>query len=80
MADKIAAVQVYGCISSVYISFQVIEFIEIRRMPASMLGFLVVITQLLPIFTCITVARCIADFDDVSINIACCLLTICSVK
>ena len=34
MADKMAAVQVYGCNSGVYISFQAV-------MQASMLGFLV---------------------------------------
>ena len=41
MADKMAAVQGYGCISSVYISFQALQHITFRRMPASMLGFLV---------------------------------------
>ena len=38
-----AAVQGYGCISSVYILFQVLLHIAFRRTPASMLGFLVVL-------------------------------------
>ena len=42
MANKMAAVQGYGCISSVYISFQVVQLIAFLRMPASMLGFLVI--------------------------------------
>ena len=42
MEDKMAAVQGYSCISSVYISFQVLQDIAFRRMPASTLGFLVV--------------------------------------
>ena len=33
--------QGYGCISSVYVSFQVLQHTAFRRMPASMLGFLV---------------------------------------
>ena len=33
--------QGYGSISSVYVSFQVLLHIAFRRMPASMLGFLV---------------------------------------
>ena len=45
IADKMAAVQGHGCISSVYISFYVVKYvvmlIAFRRMPASMLGFLV---------------------------------------
>ena len=41
MADKMAAVQGYGCISSVYMSFQVVWLIAFRRVPASMLNFLV---------------------------------------
>ena len=36
-----AAVEGYGYISSVYISFQVVQLIAFRRMPASMLGSLV---------------------------------------
>ena len=36
-----ATMQVYGCISRVYISFQVLYRIAFRRMPASTLGFLV---------------------------------------
>ena len=39
MADKMAAVQGYGCISSVYISFQVLLHVVFRRVPASTLGF-----------------------------------------
>ena len=38
---KTTALQGYVCISSVYISFQVLQHITFRRMPASMLGFLV---------------------------------------
>ena len=41
MADKMASVQMHGCISSVYISFQVVKLIAFRCMPASILGFLV---------------------------------------
>ena len=35
------AMQWYGCISSVYISFQVLQYIAFHRTPASTLGFLV---------------------------------------
>ena len=41
-----AAVQGYDCISSVYISFQVLWHIAFRRIPASMLGSLVVMSSL----------------------------------
>ena len=41
MANKMAAVQKHDCISSVYISFEVVSLIAFRRMPDSMLGFLV---------------------------------------
>ena len=41
MADKMEAVQGNACISSVYISFLVLQHIAFRRMPASALGFLV---------------------------------------
>ena len=40
-----AAMQGYDCISRVYISFQMLWHIAFRRMPASMLGFLVVIVS-----------------------------------
>ena len=39
MEDEIAAVQGYGFISSVYISFQELLHIAFRRMPTSLLGF-----------------------------------------
>ena len=41
MANKMAAVQMHCFISSIYISFQVVQLIAFRYMPASMLGFLV---------------------------------------
>ena len=47
MADKMAVVQGYGCISSVYISFQVVYLITFRRIQASILGFFVDITSVM---------------------------------
>ena len=44
MAEKMAAVQGYSCISSVYVSYQEILLIAFHRMPSSMLGFLVFIS------------------------------------
>ena len=41
IAAKMLAVQGYGCISSVYISFEVVKLNAFRRMAASMLRFLV---------------------------------------
>ena len=41
MADTMATVEGYGCISGVYLSFEVLYHIAFRRMPASMLDFLV---------------------------------------
>ena len=38
MADKMGAIQGYGCISSVYISFKVLQHIAFRRMPSSIAG------------------------------------------
>ena len=40
MAEKMSAVQGYGSISSVYISFQVLQHIAFRHMTASSCAFL----------------------------------------
>ena len=65
MADKMAEMQGYGCMSSVYISFQVLQHIAFRHMPASMLGFLVAASHSMPfmeyvvhvIITCVVPVR-----------------------
>ena len=50
--------QGYGCMSSVYISFQVLQHIAFRRMPASMLGFFVMVLSFF------LDSRAIFDRDD----------------